>query len=296
MPAMNKLIAVPCACVILGGCAAAPHDGRARLTAPTPMSAVYSEMNMQLRLVTIADVPNRCTEPGCSAPDGFDQRVARIGPELAKSAYQLYPDLGSRVKNFEFIIADKSEPGTVSNSSGRIVILRPVNSLAPTDAAFAFIAAREIGHVVAKHHEENTATSLIVSGLAQILAPVANLARAFTNFFLPGTATVSASATVLANVSVTATSFVGSRVLVTAYKPMQRDEADAIAMKLLARLGYDAPTVAAAFASVDLKSPATDWTSDLRVSVQRLSAQGKAPDPAPAESVRGLAQAEPAGN
>ena len=272
MPTMNKPLAVLGACAVLAGCAASPHDGRVQLTVPQSMSAVYSEVNMQLMLVTTADAPNRCTEPGCSTSNGFDRRVARVSPELAKAAYQLYPDLRSRVKSFEFIVADKSEPGTVSTSGGRIIILRPVSSLAPTEAALAFIVAREIGHVVAKHHEENTAASLIVSGLVQIFSPFANLARAFANYFLAGTATTSASATVAANASVTAASFVGSRVLVTAYKPTQQDEADAIAMNLVTNLGYDAPTMAAAFASVDLKSPATAWTSDLRVSVERLSA------------------------
>lgn len=272
MPAMNKLPAVLCACAVLSGCASSPHDGRAQLTVPTPMSAVYSEVNMRLMLVTRADAPNRCTDPLCSMWDGLDQRVARIGPDLARAAYQLYPDLGSRVRNFEFIIADKSEPGTVSSSAGRIIILRPVSTLAPNDAAFAFILAREIGHVVAKHHEENVAATLLVSGLMHLFAPVANLTRVFSNLFPAGAATTtSASATVASNAAVTATSFVGSRVLITTYKPRQRDEADAIAMNLLAHLGYDAPAVAAAFASVDFKSPATDWTADLRASVERLS-------------------------
>lgn len=271
--AMNKLPAVLCACAILGGCASSPHDGRAQLTVPTPMSAVYSEVNLQLMLVTRADAPNRCIDPVCALWDGFDQRVTRIGPDLAKAAYEHYPDLRGRVNNFEFIVADKSEPGTVSTSMGRIIILRPVSALAPTDAALAFIVARELGHVVAKHHEENVAAALIVSGLMQIIAPVTSLARVFSNFFVAGTASTSASASAAANATVTASSFVGSRVLVTAYKPMQRDEADAIAMKLLAHLGYDVSAVVAAFAPVNLKSPATEWTSGLRTSVERLSAQ-----------------------
>ncbi len=268
---MNKPYSALCACAILAGCATSPHGDRVLLTAPTPLSAVYSEVNMQLKLVITANSSNPCTEPGCGPSDSLDQRVARISPALAKAAYQLYPELSDRVKSFEFIVADKSEPGTASTASGRIAILRPVGALAPTDTALAFILAREIGHVVAKHHEENTATSLIVSGLAQIFVPVANLARVFSNFFLTGTATTGTGAVAAANASVTATSFVGSRVLITSYKLKQREEADAIALNLLARLGYDAPIVAAGFASVDLKSPANDWTSGLQASVGRLA-------------------------
>lgn len=273
------LPAVFCACVLAGGCASPPQDGRLALALHPEMTAVYSEANMQLMLVTRADAPNRRIEAACSAWDDVDQRVARIGPDLARAAYRLYPDIGGRVRNFEFIVADKSEPGTVSSSSGRIIVLRPVGALAPNDAAFAFILAREIGHVVAQHHEENILATLIVSGLVHLFAPVANLPRVFSDLFLAGAATTTgASATVAANAAVTATSFVSSRVLITTYRDRQRDEADLIATSLLAQLGYDARAVAAAFAAVDLKSSATDWTSSLQASVDRLAA------PAPAAS------------
>ncbi|OGA05044.1 MAG: hypothetical protein A2W68_08230 [Betaproteobacteria bacterium RIFCSPLOWO2_02_64_14] len=269
MPAMNKLSFLLCACALLGGCAIAPEYGRTQLTAPAPVSAVYSEMNLQLSLVTAAGESLRCPQPGCGASEPFDQRIAWIGPELAKAAYQVFPDLGDRIKGFEFVVADKSEPGTLSGSMGRIIILRPVSSLSPNDVTLAFIVGREIGHVIAKHHEENTAVSLIVSGLVQLLIPAANVARLFTNAFLSS----GAFANFAAGASVTATSFIGSRLVVTSYRPVQRDEADAIALKLLSHLGFDAPAVAAAFASVNLKLPATDWTSGLRASVERLSPQ-----------------------
>ena len=269
MPAMNKLSFLLCACALLGGCAIAPEYGRTQLTAPAPVSAVYSEMNLQLSLVTAAGESLRCPQPGCGASEPFDQRIAWIGPELAKAAYQVFPDLGDRIKGFEFVVADKSEPGTLSGSTGRIIILRPVSSLSPNDVTLAFIVGREIGHVIAKHHEENTAVSLIVSGLVQLLIPAANVARLFTNAFLSS----GAFANFAAGASVTATSFIGSRLVVTSYRPVQRDEADAIALKLLSHLGFDAPAVAAAFASVNLKLPATDWTSGLRASVERLSPQ-----------------------
>lgn len=276
MRALNQLPAVLCASAILSGCAATPQEGRLPLTLPPEMTAVYSEVNMQLMLVTRADAPNRCAEAPCNLWDDVDQRVARIGPDLAKAAYRLYPDIANRVRNFEFIVADKSEPGTVSASSGRIIVLRPVGSLAPNDAAFAFILAREIGHVVANHHEENVAATLIVSGLVHIIAPVANLTRLIGNLFLANAATGGASATVAANAAMTATSFVGSRVLLTTYKPRQKDEADLIAMSVLAQLGYDSPAVTTAFALVDFNSPATEWTSSLRDSVVRLSAPSAA--------------------
>jgi predicted Zn-dependent protease len=280
MPGMNKLTSLFCLCVVLGGCTVAPEYGRTQLTAPAPVAAVYSEMNLQLNLVTAGNATLRCPQPACSAPEPFDQRVAWIGPELAKAAYELFPDLADRLKGFEFVVADKSEPGTLSNSTGRVIVLRPIGLLTPNDVTLAFIMGREIGHVIARHHEENTAVSLIVSGLVQLLLPAASVARLFTNAFLTSTvstAGTSAFANFAAGASLTATSFFGSRLVLTSYKPLQRDEADAIALKLLAHLGFDAPAVAAAFASVNLRSHVSDWTTGLRASVERLSS-GRMPD------------------
>lgn len=275
MRALSKLASAFCGCALVGGCATLPQDVRLPLTLPPGMTAVYSEVNVQLMLVTRPDAPNRCSGPACSQWDDIEQRIARIGPDLAKAAYRLYPDIGKRVRNFEFIVADKSEPGTVSTSSGRIIVLRPVGSIAPGDAALAFVLAREIGHIVANHHEENVAATLLVSGLVHLLAPVANLPRALGNLFVAGgattTTTTGASATVAANAAVSATSFMGSRVLITSYKPRQREEADLIAIALLAQLGYDAPSVLAAIAREELRSPETEWMSGLRASLEQLS-------------------------
>jgi len=249
------------------------RDGHPQPMVPAPLSAVYSDVNLELKLIAIADDLNRCTGPGWSAAGNIEERVARIGPSLAAAAFRLDSDLRERVERFEFVIADKSEPGTASNSTGRIVIMRPVDALAPNDAALAFVIAREMGHVVAMHHDENVVTSLIVSGLAQIFLPVASVARIIGKLFLSGTA---AASTATASASVTATSFLGSQAVITAYRPKQREEADAVAMKLLAVLGYDAPAVAAAFAKVDRKSSETEWTSHLWASVDGLSAPGSA--------------------
>ena len=270
--ALFRAGAILACCAVLGGCAASPHDGRARMAAPAPVSAVYSEMNMQLTLVTMRDGTVEESGTAGDAPDAFEQRVARVGAKLAEAAFQLYPELRDRVESFEFVIADKAEPGTVSTSFGRAVILRPVSALAPTEAALAFILAREMGHVIADHHAENTAASLAVSGLAYILFPFAGLAKVVGSVFVPGGAAAGASSSIAANASATAASLVGTRIVVFSYRPKQQKEADAIALKLLGRLAYGAAAVVAAFAPVDLKTQANDWLSALEVSVDRLAA------------------------
>ena len=254
-------------CAVLYGCATSPHGGRAQLAVPGPVASVYSEFNMQLTLVAM-----RAGPAAGDAPDAFDQRMARVGPELAAAAFRLFPELRTRIDRFEFVIVDKAEAGTVSNASGRVVILRPVSSLAPADAALAFILARELGHVIANHHAEDTAASLAISGLAYVLFPVAGIAKLLGSLFVPGgAAAAGATPSIAANASATAASLVGSRVVVLSYRSRQLEEADAIALTLLGGLGYAAAAVAAAFAPVDLKSQTNAWTAELQASLGRLA-------------------------
>ena len=267
-----------CACAVLGGCASSPYDGRLQAAAPKPVSAVYSHLNMKLRLFATPNAPNRIAEIECSEFDCLERRIARVGRRLADAALQLYPQLACELESFEFEIVDKAEPGTMSTALGRIVIQRPVEALARNDAALGFIVAREMGHVIAQHHEENTAFGLIIGGLAQLLIPVTAVARVFSDMLFPGAATISASATVAANASVKATSYMGSETVVSVASKTQQDEADEIAMRLLVHLGYDSTLVLAAFAAVDLKTPPESWTKGLQNSLGRIA---RTPEEAP---------------
>ena len=82
----------------------------------------------------------------------------------------------------------------------------------------------------------------------------------------------SGTTSAVASASMSAASFAGSRAVIESYRPRQRDEADRIAMNLLAPLGYDARAVAAGFAQTDLETPPTKWMLDLRASVDRVAA------------------------
>lgn len=246
------------------GCATTPHSDRAQFVAPTVVSEIYSRTNMQLLLAVTSDVKEGCDRVDCLGREVFDGRVQGVGARLAAAAYGSYPGLSERVPEFRFTVADKSEPGTASTAAGEIVVLRPVSVLAPTDEALAFVIGREIGHVVARHHDENTGASLVVSALATVLLPVANVAKFLATLF-------SSATTAAASASVTAASFAGSRVLVESYRPRQREEADQIGLKLTGQIGHDIRAVAAGFAQSDLNSPPTRWMADLRVSVERLA-------------------------
>ena len=267
---MSKLPTLLVACTVLGGCVSSAHQDRAQLVAPTALSEVYSHTGMKLMLATMSDGQDGCSESECVKRAEFDQRVAHTGARLADAAYQAYPGLAKRIPAFDFSVLDKAEPGTASTAGGHIVVLRPVSSIALADEALSFVIAREIGHVVSQHHEENTATSLFISVLTSVLAPAVNVAKLLA-VAVSGTRAV-------ASASVTAASFASSRVLIESYRPKQREEADVIAMRLLAPFGYDAPAVAAGFALADPQSPPTKWMRELQASVKFLEAHADRPE------------------
>ena len=271
MPNPGKLAVFLCAFSVLAGCATVSNDAGAPLSPPVALSALHSELSATLSLAATPGASANCEAPGCAPSGALETRIGAIGPRLASVAFEQYPEVEKRVRKFEFLVADKAEPGTVSTSLGRIIVLRPVETLAPDDPSLAFVLAREIGHVAAGHHEDNAFTAFVISGVAQILFPIANLTRLFGANLGAQTAATNAYAAGAATASVSTASFAGSRIVLETYKPRQIVKADEIAMNLLAQMGHDASAVAAAFGKVDLKSPKGAWVADLRGSVERLA-------------------------
>jgi len=283
------------ACSLLGACSTSPY-GRAQLTAPQPLSAVYSEVNMRLHLVTSADAAYPCVESECEASKAFQLRVARLGERLANKAFELYPDLYQRIGRFEFVIPDKSEFGTTSNASGTVAIFSGIRVLELSDPALAFILAREMGHVIGRHHQENTATRIIVAVLAQVLLPVSAIFH--TIGLLPAASSAAAasatgaSATAGATMATTtAASFLGSRVVIASYWRQQRIEADTLALTLIARLGFNPQDTADAMALAELRLDDGSWARDLRASSAHVAqiAQGPRLDKARLAQIAGSA-------
>jgi predicted Zn-dependent protease len=229
---------------------------------PQPLSEIYSEVNMRLQLATTADALYKCTESECDASEDFEMRVARLGERLADKAFELYPDLHERIGRFEFVTSDKAEPGTTSNASGTVVVFSGTRALELSDPALAFILAREMGHVIGRHHNENTATRIIVSVLAQVLLPVSGLFRALA--LLPAASSAAAASATTA--TATAASFLGSHAVIATYWPQQLAGADTIALTVLARLGYDPQETADALAATEQRLDDSSWPQDLRAS------------------------------
>lgn len=286
---MPHLLCCLLAVFFLAACATSP-EGRTQLVAPAPLqgfSAVYSEFDMHLQLVTAADAPS-CREAECVADRAFDQRILALGRRLADTAFRQHADLNLRFPRFEFVVADKADPGAASSAAGTVVIYRGVRRLELDDAALAFVLAREMSHVIGGHHDENVTTSILVAVAAQILFPVLNIGALFSgSAATTAAATTAASSAVATTAVASAASFAGSRALRASDRPQQVREAEAIAMKLLAAAGWDGREVSDQLEALRPALPdEPDWTAELRESARHIANLMQGPMPMDAHGVR----------
>lgn len=275
MPARTMFRILPAVLLLLfvTGCATSP-EGRSQLVAPAPLqgfSAVYSEFDMRLQLVTATDAPS-CKEAECAADRAFDQRILALGKRLAEVAFRQHPDLNLRFPRFDIVVADKVDAGAASSAAGTVVIYRGVRHLDLDDAALAFILAREMSHIIAGHHDENVTTSILVALAAQILFPVLNLGSLISGSAATTAATSAASTAVASTAVASAASFAGSRALRASYRPQHVVEAEAMAMKLLVAAGWDGHDVSDQLQSLrPALAEEPGWLIELRESTQRIA-------------------------
>lgn len=220
------------------------------MVAPNPLSSVYSSIDMNLRLAVTPENATACAGDQCQVNQAFERQVSRLGARLAKSAYEIHPDLKDRgVADFRFLVAEKSEAGTASNSSGSIVIYRALRRPGFDESVLAFLIAREMGHVIARHHDEKSAASMIASAVVAVLLPITNLAGAAA--FLAGSAASTAGANVIAPDG----------------DPGKTREATTIALRLLAEQGWRSAEVGGALATYAGTLDDNEWKQSVQYSL-----------------------------
>lgn len=250
-----SLVVALAAGIALSGCASTAPGGRAQLAAPAAISSVYSTIDLNLQLAAISTQPPPCQGSQCQADKGFERQVARLGSRLSAAAHEADPELRKRIPEFRFAVAEKAENGSASNSSGSIVIYRGVRRAAMDEQVLAYLMALEMGHVIARHHDERSAAGVISSLLVHLLLAPANLARGVT--FLASSA---ASAM--------------GKDLVAGSDPSQRlDEADRIALDLLDRLGWSRDEVAESLAVYVKGLDDNTWSRLVRNAAERMERQ-----------------------
>jgi predicted Zn-dependent protease len=258
---IRSFILLP-AIMALSACATnSSPQGRLQLTAPMPISMMYSEFDMRVYLASSTDTGSPCADAQCLIDLGFERQVQRLGARLTNAAYATYPELNRRIDRFEFVVAEKEDLGSASTAAGKIVIFRGVQKLRLDEDALAFLIAREMGHVIGRHHDENSATRIMFSLLTQVLFPFANLVTGSALLAQPA---VSATAS-------TAASYLGSQLVISGNKTVQLKEADGIALNLLARQGWTSRDIADSMSAIEHIAEKDAWSKDLYLSVSRMN-------------------------
>ena len=240
------------AAVLLGACASTTPGGRSQWAAPEPISALYSSLDLNLKLAALAPVATACAGVQCQVDKGFERQVARLGTRLSETAYATYPELKERIPKFTFVVAEKIEGGSSSDASGTIVIYRGVRKAALDEETLAYLIAGEMGHVIARHHDEKSAATIISSLIAQVVLAPANLARGVA-FIASSTASAFGKDYVAGNVT------------------EQRKEADAIALALLSGLGWSDAEIVDSLLDYSSRLGRNPWSTEVERTAMRLN-------------------------
>lgn len=234
----------------LAACTLAPVVDRPRIV-DVPLAGVQSDLEFSITSASRADMS--CAEnSACSAESGrggvrsFAMEVERIAGALQKGALKQYPEpawCSARSVGgcFDVYIVEGDEPGSSSSANGRIALHAALGRWRAYDGVLAFVIAREMGHVIARHHEENSSVSIATSVLLNIFMPVSGLFKSLM-------------------------SIGGARLAATSNRDVQAMEADAIAFNLLEASGFRPKDVARGLLMVPVSLDESSWSKSFRKS------------------------------
>lgn len=254
---------VAVACVTIAGCATTPLDNRARII-DIPLASTHADISFSITTGS-RQRPLCGGAAGCPARAGSDAamrfvlQVERVADALQEGAQSLYPDLVQRVPGlaegrFDIYVAEDAEPGSASSANGRIAINSALGVWQPYDDWLAFVIAREMGHVIARHHEENSAAGLATSVIMNILIPGSGLLKSV----------VSAG---------------GSRIASVSKRGVQTLEADAIALKLLEASGFRLRDVSLSLRTAMALPDDSAWSNSFRKSSENFLDEVRTSEP-----------------
>lgn len=237
--------------VLVSGCATHPITGRDQIVGLSAVQTAYANVGFALSTGAQGVTAWPLCIQECGGTDDqakFRGRVEIIGAHLETSARAVSPDLFGRIENFRIELNDGLGIGTGSSAGGRIALGSGLAALEPTDTVLAFLIAREMGHVIARHAEENSGAAILFSALG-LLIPGVNIIARF------------------------AASTLGSGMLKKSWETEQQREADEIAVALLERNGLSARSVALALEYGVKRSrlPDDEWGAQYQGSMQRVA-------------------------
>lgn len=243
---------------------------------PADLGAAYSEFELRAKLAVTPDA--RCDDDECIAVQAFRTQVRDVGQRISDGAYSFAFESNLQVPSFLITVPGKNDIGTISSATGEIVVFDGLHSLRPQDPLLAFLIAREMGHILAGHHVENSGISIGVSIAVSLIFPVANLLRGVE---------VAAAATTTSLAS-TAVSMAGSRIIRNHYRSEQQREANELALSILTHAGWSAFDVAEALQAAMPLVIGEGWMAELRESRHWLDQIAVGPPLPPAPPVTAL--------
>lgn len=216
---IGLLVAV---CSALSACTTAPSGNRSRVV-DVPLAATHADLMFNVttgsrQTLECIDSSKCAKSRENSVSPLFIMQVERVARKLQGGAQNLYPDLAQRVpglsdKGFDIYVVDSDEPNSACSANGRIAVNSVLGSWQPSDDWVAFLIAREMGHVIARHPEEDSVSTMATSMLM--------------NLVVPGSFWVKS-----------AFSAGGGQLASFSKRDIHEEEADAIALSLLKAAGY----------------------------------------------------------
>ncbi|MSP97517.1 MAG: hypothetical protein EXR29_09920 [Betaproteobacteria bacterium] len=212
---------------VVAGCSTNPVTGREQIFALPAVLSAHADLAFAVstgaqRFASAQSCAEPCRDEVLLAL--FSVQVRRLGAELAAAARILSPELFARIDAFQIGVDDDLGMASGSSAGGRIALGAGLARFEPRDNVTAFLIAREMAHVIARHDEEDSGARLFSSGFTALLPGYSLITRLFA-------------------------STVGSGALMRSWAAAQRREADEIAVALLEVSGRPAAEVAIALAN-----------------------------------------------
>lgn len=248
-------------CLGVAGCAVNPPTTPKQLV-DMPIASAYADATFTLNTLSWRRVLCSGDLEGCPSEDArFAGQIKRVGGQLQEGAWRLYPDLEQQVPNvadgrFAIYAIEADGPGSTATANGRIALNSGLAAESPDDAWIAFVIAREMGHVIARHPEENSVLSLLASLALNVVIPGSGLVK-------------------------TALSTAGSTLAAGSKQAIQAREAETIALRLLAVSGYPLRDVARSLQNAPPLPDDSSWARGFRKSSDKLMAEARDSEPPP---------------
>lgn len=255
--ACASLLLVAAALLGMSGCATVPNQERTRMLG-MPLASTHADLSFSMstgaRRNAACEGDSGCpTAADRDAAQRFALQVARVAGALQEGAQRLFPDLAQRVpgmadSRFDVHVVEGDQPGSASSANGRIALTAALGARAPYDDWMAFVIAREMGHVIARHHEENSASGIVTSVLMNILIPGSSLLK-------------------------TLLSAGGAEIAARSKQEVQALEADLIALELLQEAGFRMRDIYLTLLLDPVPLDDGTWSTGFRTSSRNLIAE-----------------------